>query len=167
MRCAVLAVLLGFASGVVVADNITLDIQMAGYRFDQFDDKGPTSFAAFVREFRAFPWATQVGRSNGGSEPTISVKNHTSGTDLWVSAIGYQNQDQVGYDYLVGVVYQKQQRTLLGLGPLKNVRWVEMYIAEDGVTVETLFETFFNGTFEQLMARFHKLQKYSEMEARR
>ncbi len=112
MRLAIISALAVLLCGGAVADTITYDIQQAGYRFDQYDNKGPATYAAFAAAFRSFPWAQQVGKSNGGSEATISVKNHTRQVDLWVSAI----QHQRGHDYLIGVVYQKEKRSLLGFG---------------------------------------------------
>jgi len=145
-----------------MADNITLDIQQAGYRFDQYDDKGPTSSSSFIKEFRAFPWATQVGRANGGSEPTISVKNHTTGIDLWVSAAEHEG----GYVYLVGIVYPKQKHSLIGLGKPVPVRWVEIYVAEQAAMVEGTFKTYFGGSFNDTMSQLRALPKFAEMEAR-
>lgn len=143
-----------------MADNITLDIQMAGYRFDQYDEKGPTTYSAFLKEFRAFPWSAQVGKANGGSEPTIGVKNHSSKIDLWVSAAKHEDS----HVYLVGVVYPKQKRSLLGLGKPVEVRWIEIYVAEEAATVESTFKTYFGGSFDELMSQLRKLPAFAEME---
>ena len=70
-----------------MASSLTYDIQQAGYDFDQYDLKGEASYEKFVQEFREQPWKDQVGKSNGGSEPTISVKNSESKIYYWVSVI--------------------------------------------------------------------------------
>ena len=145
-----------------MADKFTYDFQMAGYDFDRYDDKGSTDFENFVKEFRSFPWESQAGQSNGGSEATISVKNISNSTDLWVSVIG----DSSEYAHLVGVVYEKEVRGMLGLGKPRNVRWVEIFIAEESSTVEQLFKIFFDGNHTVLMTELSKLPKFSEIEAR-
>ena len=88
------------------------------------------TYEQFVREFRSFPWATQVGKASGGSEPTISVRNQSDGTDYWVSAAKHKS----GYVYLVGIVHLKEKRSFLGFGT--PIRWVEIFVAEDAKTVE-------------------------------
>jgi hypothetical protein len=147
--------------GVAVADTITYDIQKAGYRFDQYDQMGPATYEAFVEAFREFPWRDQVGKSNGGSEPTISVKNRTKRLDLWVSAAKHETS----YVHLVGVVYLKQKRPLFGLGRPTDVRWVEIYVAEKPEVVEGLFRVFFSETPESVISELKDLPMFAEMEA--
>jgi hypothetical protein len=144
-----------------MADDFTYNLQMAGYRFDQYDERGSISYDQFVREFRSFPWASQVGTANGGSEPTIFVKNHTSNTDLWVSAAKHDD----GFVYLVGITYPIEKRGFFGLGGPKQIRWVKIYVAEMAKTVEDVFHKFFSGEHDQLMRQLESLPPFAEMEA--
>jgi hypothetical protein len=146
-----------------MADNFTYNIQMAGYAFDQFDEKGTITYERFVQEFRKFPWTSQVGQAKGRSEPTISVRNHSNSTDYWVSAARHG----VGHVYLVGIVYAKDKPALFGFGKPKTVRWVEIYVAEAPGTVEETFRTFFAGKQEELLRQLRALPKFDEMEAKR
>jgi len=146
----------------VMADHFTYNIQMSGYKFEQYDEKGTTDYSNFLKEFRAFPWSTQVGKSNGGSESTISVKNLSNQTDLWVSVMGESSD----YLFLVGIVYKKEVTGFLGLGKTKTIRWLEIYVAETDYIVESTFSMFFKGDHTQLMSELIKLPKYDEMEAK-
>lgn len=109
----------------VVANSLTYDIQRAGYDFDQYDFKGEASYEVFVQEFRRFPWKEQVGKSNGGSEPTISVKNSDTKIYYWVSVIGEPDD----YAYLVGIVQPKKSKSWFGKE--KEVLWVSIYVSEN------------------------------------
>ena len=148
-------------SGTVMADEFTYNFQMAGYDFNHYDEKGSTDYENFVNEFQSFPWKSQAGQSNGGSEATISVKNISNSTGLWVSVIG----DSSEYAHLVGVVYEKEVRGIFGLGKPRIVRWLEIFVAEEPSTVEQLFLIFFDGNHSGLMSELSKLPKFSEMEA--
>lgn len=143
------------------ADVFTYDVQMAGYAFDRTDQKGEIGFSKFIAEFRAFPWLQQVGRANGSSEATLSVRNRTQGTDLWVSIAGSPS-DHV---FIVGFTYPKDRVSLFGLSS-KKVRWLEMYVAPEPSMVEELFRAFFNGEHEQVRLQLGKLEKFDEMEAK-
>ena len=145
------------------ANGFTYNIQLAGYAFDQFDEKGSIDYDRFVHEFRAFPWASQVGRANGRSEPTLSVRNRWNGIDCWVSAAKHD----AGHVYLLGIVHTKEKPGFLGLGRPKPVRWVEIYVAEEAGTVEKTFRTFFGGNTEALLSELRALPKFDEMEARK
>lgn len=162
MRFTFVAFVLLLASGYAMAQEFTYSVQRAGYPFDKYDEKGSVTYEEFVKEFESFPWATQVGRAKGGSEATISVRDHTSDIVLWVSAA----QDNSGYVYLVGVVYAKERRGFLGLGKSKPVRWVEIYIAQDKSIVEKAFKVFFSGQDKELFHQLHQLPKFDAMEAK-
>jgi hypothetical protein len=151
-----------FATGAM-ADNFTYDVQMAGYAFDRFDERGAITYERFVQEFRRFPWVSQVGQAKGGSEPTISVHNHSNRTIYWVSAARHGS----GHVYLVGIVHPKEKPTLFGLGRPKTVRWVEIYVAETPSAVEDTFRTFFAGRHDELLGQLRALPKFDEMEAKR
>jgi hypothetical protein len=146
-----------------MADGFTYNIQLAGYAFDQVDEKGSVDYDRFVHEFRAFPWASQVGRANGRSEPTLSVRSLSNGTVFWVSAAKHD----AGHVYLLGIVHTRQKPGMFGLGRPKSVRWVEIYVAEEAGTVEKTFRTFFGGNTEALLAQLRALPKFDEMEARK
>jgi hypothetical protein len=146
-----------------MADNFAYNVQMAGYSFDQFDEKGAITYEGFVQEFRRFPWASQVGQAKGRSEPTISVRNGSNNTDYWVSAAKHGN-DLV---YLVGIIYPKEKPALFGLGKPKTVRWLEIYVAETPSTVEDTFRTFFTGKHDDLLRQVRALPRFGEMEAKR
>jgi hypothetical protein len=146
-----------------VASGFSYNIQMAGYAFDQVDEKGAITYERFVQEFRRFPWASQVGQAKGRSEPTISVRNHSNGTDYWVSAMRHGG----GHVYLVGIVHLKEKPALFGLGRPKPVRWLEIYVAETASTVEGTFRTFFAGKHDELLKELRALPKFDEMESRK
>lgn len=143
------------------ADVFTYEVQMAGYAFDRTDQKGEIGVSEFIAEFRAFPWLQQVGRANGGSEATLSVRNRTQGIDLWVSIAG----SPIDHAYIVGSTYPKDKVAMFGLIS-KKVRWLEMYIVPESSMVEELFRAFFNGEHEQVRLQLGKLEKFDEMEAR-
>ncbi len=145
-----------------MASPFTYDIQYAGYDFDQYDLKGNANYEIFVKEFREFPWKDQVGKSNGGSEPTISVKNQQSNIDLWVSVIGSSDE----YAYLVGIVQPKKVKTLLGFGKEKEVLWVSAYVFEQAEWVEQAFKLYFEGKIGVLNSKLSDLTVFFEQEAR-
>ena len=144
-----------------MADKFTYDFQLSGYKFDQYDEKGSVEYSKFLEEFKSFPWLDQIGKINGGTEPTITVKNLTNGTDYWVSIIG----SPIEYAYLVGIVYPKEVKSFLGLGKTKKIRWVEIFVAEEARTVEDTFSTFFEGQHSLLLKKLSELPKFDEMEA--
>ncbi|HWA38980.1 MAG TPA: hypothetical protein VG873_14070 [Burkholderiales bacterium] len=161
-RLALIALWVLLWKGNAMAVGFTYNIQLAGYAFDQVDEKGAISHERFVEEFRKFPWASQVAQAKAGSSsPTISVRNKSNGTDYWVSAMKHGD----GHVYLVGIVYPKEKPTLFGLGPTKRVRWVEMYVAETENAVEESSRTFFSSRHDQLMKELRGLPKFDEMEA--
>ena len=84
MRFAFVALVILLLSGYAMGQEFTYNIQWAGYPFDKYDEKGSVTYEKFVKEFESFPWATQVGKANGGSEATISVRDHKSDVVLWV-----------------------------------------------------------------------------------
>lgn len=144
-----------------MAESFTYDIQQAGYRFDQYDLKGEATFEIFTEEFRAFPWKDQVGNNQGGSEPTISVKNSETNIDLWVSVIGSADE----YAYLLGIVQPKKIKTMFGFGKEKEVNWVTAYVLEQPEWVEEAFQLCFQGKLDELNSRFSNLPIFLEQEA--
>ena len=116
----------------VEATTFTYDIQKAGYGFDQYDLKGKASYSIFIDAFKSYPWKAQVGNSNGGSEATISVRNKSINTDLFVSVVGDANE----FSYLIGIVEPKKLKSFFGLGKEKEVRWVSIYLSEQSDDVD-------------------------------
>lgn len=143
-----------------IASSFTYDIQQAGYDFDQYDFKGEASYEKFVQEYREYPWKEQVGKKNGGSEPTISVKNSESKVYYWVSVIGEPDN----YAYLVGIVQPKKSKSWYGKE--KEVQWVSMFIAEKKETVERTFKLYFDNKIQMLNRELSKLPLFDEQEAR-
>ena len=163
MRRAVLALCALLAVTEAMADNFTYNIQLAGYGFDQFDEKGAVNYAQFLDVFRTFPWKSQVGKANGRSEPTISVRNGSNNTDYWVSAMKHGD----GHVYVVGIVYPKEKPGLFGIGKPKMVRWVEIYVAERAAIVDETSRMFFAGRNDELRTHLRALPKLGEMESRK
>ena len=145
----------------MVTNTFTYDIQQAGYDFEQYDLKGEATYSIFVKEFRAYPWVDQVGLPNEGTEPTISVKNRAIDTDLFVSVVG--NPDE--FAYLIGIVKPKKIKSFFGLGKMKEVRWVTIYVTEQSSDVEDTFNLFFNMQLNKLDSNLKELPIFLEQEA--
>ncbi len=148
----ILIIILLLSSSICLASQYTYNIQKAGYAFDQYDEKGSISFDTFLSEFRSFPWKDQVGKSNGGTEPTISVSNKIANIDLWVSVIGTSDE----YAYLVGIVQDKKG--------VSN-RWVTAYIFEKSEWVEQAFKMYFDDQINQLNQQLSALPPFLSQEA--
>ena len=72
-------------------DKFTWNIQLAGYDFKKYDEKGEITYDNFVKEFDKFPWIEEMEKRNtlsDGCSPTLSVKDLKSGCDFWVSISG-------------------------------------------------------------------------------
>ena len=144
-----------------MANTFTYDIQQAGYDFEQYDLKGEATYPLFVKEFRSYPWKSQVGLPGEGTEPTISVKNSTVGTDLFVSVVGNAEE----FAYLIGIVKPKEIKSFFGLGKIKEVRWVTIYVTEQSSDVENAFNLFFNMQLDKLDSNLKKLPIFLEQKA--
>ncbi len=148
-------------SSVAMADTYKFNVQMAGYPFDKVDEKGAISYDIFIKEFNSFPWKDQAGKSNGGSEATITVQNIERNEDYFISVIG----DDKEYAYLIGVIYPKEIKPFLGLGKAKTVRWLEIYIAEKESTVLSTSKLFFLRDNAALKNELKQLPLFLEQEA--
>ena len=146
-------------SSQATANSFTYDIQKAGYRFDQYDLMGKATIEKFRATFRNYPWKDQVGKSNGGSEPTISVKKSNTKDSLWVSAIG-SSED---YIYVVGIVQPKKIKNVLGVET--EVSWVSAYLFQNAEWVEEAFELYFQGKTDVLNSKLADLSIFFEQEA--
>ena len=142
----------------------TYDIQLAGYPFKKFDEKGWIDFDHFVKEFDAFPWVEQLKlRENmqDGCSATLSVKNKLTHNDFWVSIADNKGEPL----FLVGYVYPKRKRVFWGLGAQKEVKWVEIYEVEKPEEVKRLFHLYFNQEMERLQQDLRRFKKFDEMQA--
>ena len=102
-----------------VADQFTYNVQLAGYDYDRYDEKGVIDYDGFVRAFDQFPWREQMEewqRIGQGCSATIAVTDHSRGVDYWVS-IGTRDDKPM---FLLGVVYEKEVKGFLGFGKPKK-----------------------------------------------
>jgi hypothetical protein len=148
-----------------MADQFTCKYQLAGYAYDQYDQKGPIDYDRFVTAFDQFPWIEQAGKRaamNDGCSATISVTNQSKGIDYWVSIAGTESE----HFFLLGIVYEKEVKTLFGFGKTKRIRWVEIYVAPSRGDILSTFGLFFMGHTDQLFETTRKFKLFGEMEAR-
>ncbi|MBL7739461.1 MAG: hypothetical protein JNK14_09585 [Chitinophagaceae bacterium] len=142
----------------------TYDIQHGGDPHDKYDLKGQTDYDNFISAFDAFPWLDEIEKANanpGGCSPTLSVKNKTDEKDFWVSMSGDRNN----HGYLVGYVYFKTKKGLLGFGKEEIVKWVEIYLTEDKQQIKDYFKLYFDKKYDELHTAIKQLEKFGEMEA--
>ena len=144
--------------------NFTWNIQLAGYDYDKYDEKGQTDYENFISEFDKFPWIEQIERFhkiNKGCSATLSVNNNESKKSFWVSIMGDVNDNT----FLVGYVYPKMKKGFFGLGKEKQIKWLEIFIAEDNNQVRKCFGFFFANKLGKLQLELKRMEKYGEMEA--
>ena len=142
----------------------TYNIQLAGYPYEKFDEKGETDLVNFTHMFEAFPWLEQLDsydKIKEGCSATISVKAINDDIDFWVSVAG--NRDK--YVFLIGIVYLKPRRGLLGFGKEKVVRWVDIFETETKEKIISLFSLFFDKKYEVLKSELSMLKKFESMKA--
>lgn len=146
-----------------MTDKFTWNVQLAGYDFNKYDDKGEITLENFILEFDKFPWIEQIEAANKikkGSAPTLSVKDLKTITDFWVSMAGDKNNHR----YLIGYVHPKTVKRFFGFGKPHAKRWVEIYLTQDNDLVKKCFTMFFNRDTDNLVSTIKKLQKFGEME---
>lgn len=144
-------------------DKFTWTIQMAGYDFDQFDEKGETDYNNFITEFESFPWLDQLDaylEKMEGCSPTLSVKDLQTGRVLWVSMMGTPEMNT----HLLGYIYPKKEKELLGL-TTKSATWLEAYIA-DTSNVKQCYKMIFDRNYEQLESTIRALEEYGQGEVK-
>jgi hypothetical protein len=142
----------------------TYDVQHGGDPHDKYDLKGQTDYDNFMLAFDSFPWLDEIEKSNAnpnGSSPTLSVKNKTDDRDFWVSMAGDRNN----HGYLIGYVYPKTKKGLLGFGKTKALKWVEIYLTEDKHQIKVFFKIYFDKNYDKLHSEIMKLEKFRETEA--
>jgi len=145
-------------------DKFTWNIQLAGYDFQKYDEKGETTYENFVSEFDKFPWIEQMEKWNtikDGCSATLAVKDLKFGCELWVSIAG----DKSDYGYLVGYVHPKEVKGFLGLGKAKTKRWCDIYQTQNVNDIKSYFKLFFDKQHQQLENALLKLEKFDDMEA--
>lgn len=139
----------------------TYDVQHGGDSHDKYELKGQTDYNNFMLAFEAFPWIEEIERSNAnptGSSPTLSVKNETDDKDFWVSMAGDRNN----HGYLIGYIYLKPKKGIFGIGKLKAIKWVEIYLTTDKQLIAKLFKLFFDKDYDRLYYEIRKLEKFGE-----
>ena len=148
----------------IMTDKFSWNVQLAGYEYTKYDEKGETNFDSFILEFEKFPWIDQIETYNKiqkGCSPTLSIKDHKTGTDFWVSMSGDKNDHR----FLLGYVYPKIIKGFFGLGKPKEVRWLEIYLTKDTDIVKNCFKMYLNRETNDLISTIKKLDKFQEMEA--
>ena len=73
--------------------------------------------------------------------------------------------DRNNNGYLVGYVYLKTKKSLLGLGKEKVINWLEIYLTADKQQIKEFFKIYFNKNYDQLHAEIRKLEMFGETEA--
>jgi len=145
-------------------NKFTWNIQLAGYDFKKYDEKGEISYDNFISEFDKFPWMEQMEKRNtikDGCSATLSVKDLNSDCDLWVSIAG----DKDNYGYLVGYVHPKEVKGFFGLGKAKTKRWCDIYQTQNVNDIKSYFKLLFERQHQQLENTISKLDKFDSMEA--
>ena len=145
-------------------NDYTWNVQLAGYDYDKYDEKGQTNYAEFITEFDKFPWIDQIKhyqKVQEGCSATLSVNNKESKTSFWVSIMGDVNNNT----FLVGYIYPKRKKNLLRIGKEEQIKWLEIFIAEDKEQIKKYYQLYFSNKLGKLESELKKLQKYGEMEA--
>lgn len=143
----------------------TCNYQLAGYLFEYRDEKGAIDFPTFVEAFESFPWGEQMRQREkmaGGCSATISVVDEERNRVCWVSVMGNDRRPT----FLLGLVYDKNQRKSARVGVPGVVRWCEVRIAASRRSVPAMFRDFFAGDFRKLMKRFRGYRLYGRGVAR-
>ena len=145
-------------------NDFTWNVQLAGYDYNKYDEKGKINYEDFIAEFEKFPWIEQIEeyqKKQQGCSATLSVQDEKNKKSVWVSIMG----DKTDNTFLVGYVYPKTKKGLFGLGKEKQINWLEIYIAENSEKVKKCFDYYFQRDFDNLENTLHGMEKYGEMEA--
>ncbi len=145
-------------------NNYTWNVQLAGYAYEKYDEKGQTDYENFITEFEKFPWIEQIEnyqKIQKGSSATLSVNDKENETSFWVSIMGNVNDNT----FLVGYVYPKMKKGLFGLGKEKEIKWLEIFIARNDEQVKKCFRLYFSNELDKLQSELKTMEKYGEMEA--
>ena len=147
-----------------MGDQFTYNVQLAGYDYDRYDEKGAIDYDGFVRVFDQFPWRKQMEewqRIGRGCSATISVTDRVRNIDYWVSVAGDTDPT-----FLLGIVYEKDVKGFFGFGKPKRKQWVEIYVAPSRESILDTFKLFFTGQIDELMRILKGFEKFDELEAR-
>ena len=145
-------------------NNYTWNVQLAGYDYEKYDEKGQIDYENFITEFEKFPWIEQIKsyeKIQKGCSATLSVNDKENKTSLWVSIMGNVNDNT----FLVGYVYPKMKKGLFGFGKEKEIKWLEIFIAKDNEQVKKCFRLYFSNELDKLQSELKTMEKYGEMEA--
>ena len=141
--------------------SFSYNLQLAGYDYDQYDQKGALDYAEFKKVFESFDWLKEIRKIEAikkGCSTTVSVKNDQNETELWVSAAGAAEDGSLLF--LIGYIYEKD---IERINPKKK-RWLEIYASEGAQPVYENFELFFSSQPTKLLNNLRKLDLYTEME---
>lgn len=141
---------------------LTYNIQLAGYDYNHYDEKGEVDLQTFIKVIEQFPWVEQVEKYNQnqqGCSATISVTNLSTNNSLWVSIVGDKNK----YNYLIGYVYPKATKGFLGLGKEKIRNWIDIYNIGDFTLVKNFFFIFFDGNETLLQEQLSQEERFQSM----
>jgi hypothetical protein len=146
-------------------NKFTWNIQLAGYDHNRADQKGETDYIHFISEFERFPWIEQIEKASQIPDkcaPTLSIKDHNTGKDFWISMAGDRND----HGYLIGYIYPKEKKSFLGLGSTKTIRWLEIYTTEDTQVVKDITKLFFDRNYVKLESTIRQLDEFDQMESK-
>ncbi|MFT3678459.1 MAG: hypothetical protein QM781_21365 [Chitinophagaceae bacterium] len=104
----------------------TYNIQLAGYGFNQTDEKGVISLDEFISFIANFPWIEQLlqyHKIKEGASATVSAVNTIKNTILWISIAGTEKKPI----YLVGYVYMKPVKKIWVPGKTWLKKWVDIF----------------------------------------
>jgi hypothetical protein len=75
--------------------------------------------------------------------------------------------DNINYGYLFGYIYPRSTKTWFGLGKIKSVYWLEIYLTRDMLMIKHYLQLYVSGNYDQLHAELKHRPKFKEMEAPR
>ena len=142
----------------------TYNIQLAGYDYKQYDEKGEITLAQFKDVLYSFPWEEQMKKADElkeGCSATVSVVNTMDETSLWVSVASDAGKPL----FLVGYVYYKEVKGMFGLGKAKTKKWVDIYALKNLDSAMEHFKLYFAGRKEEMVANLSREDKFDSMEA--
>ena len=142
-----------------MAKRFTLDLQLVGYDFDKYDEKGEVTFEKFMEEFDNFPWMEQLRylvSFQKGSLPKLFVKDGQTAISLWVSMWGDENEN----GYIIGYEYTILKKRFFGLVKPKEKQRMETYFTKDKNIVKQCFTLFFHQETDKLITTLHTCEKH-------
>ena len=147
-----------------MAKEFTLEVQLAGYDFNKYDEKGEVTLEKFMEEFESFQWLEQLKtlvKNQTGSLPKLLVKHDRTASYLWVSMWGDENEN----GYIIGYVYTIITKRFFGLVKPKEKQKNETFYTHDKDVVKQCFTLFFHQDTEKLIATLNECEKSVGKEA--